>query len=71
MRPYAWNVENIKESPFMRGSMGVKEALAKAKQAEKDYKQGASIGFTYVSSLKAMGRIPRSDGIYKKSEKYN
>jgi hypothetical protein len=34
------------------------------------WKQGKSIGFTMRSSLKAKGLIPRSNGTYKVSPKY-
>jgi hypothetical protein len=34
------------------------------------YKKGKSIGFTMRSSLKAKGLIPRSDGTYRVSAKY-
>jgi hypothetical protein len=40
------------------------------KQKLKDYKNGKSIGFTYVSSLKALGLIPRADGKKRVSPKY-
>ena len=35
------------------------------------YKQGKSIGFTMRSSLKAKGLIPRANGTYRVSNKYN
>jgi hypothetical protein len=35
-----------------------------------EFKKGKSIGFTYVSSLKAMGLIPRANGKYEISAKY-
>ena len=35
------------------------------------YHSGASIGFTRKASLVAMGLLPRSDGTYRLSEKYN
>ena len=40
------------------------------KKKLRDYKEGKSIGFTYVSSLKAMGLIKRADGTKRVSEKY-
>jgi hypothetical protein len=36
----------------------------------KKWKQGKSIGFTMRSSLKAKGLIPRANGTYKVSKKY-
>jgi hypothetical protein len=37
----------------------------------KRYKQGKSIGFTALASLKAKGLIKRSNGTYKISPKYS
>jgi hypothetical protein len=70
MKPYKWNIESIQKSPFMKGQDNPQDALALAKEKERAYYAGESIGFTYVSSLKSMGRIPRSDGTYKKGDKY-
>ena len=39
-------------------------------RALEKYKKGLSIGFTRKSSLIAMGLLPRVDGIYRLSEKY-
>lgn len=52
----------VKKSPF--------KSTEQLKQKLKDYKNGKSIGFTYVSSLKAMGLIKRTDGTKKISKKY-
>ena len=35
-----------------------------------DYNKGNSIGFSRVSSLVAMGLLPRSDGYFRVSTKY-
>lgn len=43
---------------------------ASVKQALIDYKSGKSIGFSRISSLKAMGLLPRADGTYRVSNKY-
>ncbi len=43
----------------------------KNKKYLKLYKQGKSIGFTLVASLKAKGLIPRSNGKKKVSKKYS
>lgn len=64
-RPFPWSLARINISPF--------PSLAKAKEAEKKYKQGGgqkAIGFSYTSSLKSMGRIPRSSGFFELGEKY-
>jgi hypothetical protein len=61
--PYAWKSSSIKKSPFRK--------LKRAKDAETKYKAGKSIGFTAISSLKSLGRIPRSDGCYVLGAKYS
>ena len=45
--------------------------LKRAKEAETKYKAGQSIGFTAISSLKSLGRIPRSNGCYVLGTKYS
>lgn len=61
--PHAWKSSSIKKSPF--------RTLKRAKDAESKYKDGQSIGFTAISSLKSLGRIPRSDGCYLLGAKYS
>ena len=68
-RPVAWKNSRIEISPFAKGR-SVSEAASLAKQKEKEYKAGKNIGFTYVSSLKSMGRIPRASGQYILGDKY-
>ena len=61
--PYAWNVKRIQQSPF--------KDIHAAKQAEQHYLNGTKpIGFSYIASLKSMGRIPRSNGLYTLGAKY-
>jgi len=60
--PFGWNSNNVKKSPF--------KTLRNAKQAERSFHAKRSIGFTATSSLKAMGRIPRSSGCYLLGPKY-
>ena len=55
----AWNVRKVSRSPF--------KTLKAARKAEKSK---GSIGFTATSSLKAMGRLRRSNGCYKLGPKY-
>jgi len=62
-RPFPINDTRVRKSPF--------RSKVKAKKALSDYKKGKSIGFTYVSSLKAMGLLPRTSGKYEISAKYN
>lgn len=70
-KPYAWSQSRIRISPFT--------SLQQAKDAERRYtlaerKQTGTgqqtIGFSYTSSLKSMGRIPRSHGLYELGLKY-
>lgn len=68
-KPIAWKKSRIEISPFAK-SRSVAEATKLAKQKEKEYKAGKKIGFTYVSSLKSMGRIPRASGQYVLGDKY-
>lgn len=61
-RPFPVSAQRVRKSPF--------KSPVKAKKALSDYKKGKSIGFTYVSSLKAMGLLPRANGKYEISAKY-
>ena len=61
-KAFAVSPKRARKSPF--------KSPVKVKQALKDYKSGKSIGFTYVSSLKAMGLLPRAGGTYIVSPKY-
>lgn len=45
-------------------------ATARDRRYLRLWKEGRSIGFTMRSSLKAKGLIPRSNGVYRVSEKY-
>ena len=56
---FKWNSKKVKRSPFV--------TLKAAKKAERSK---TPIGFTARSSLKSMGRMPRSDGCYKLGQKY-
>ena len=68
-RPISWKESRLAISPFAKGR-NIKDATKLAKQKEKEYKLGKNIGFSYVSSLKSMGRISRSNGEYILGEKY-
>ncbi|NDE16147.1 hypothetical protein EBZ80_14565 [bacterium] len=61
-RPYALSRERVRLSPFA--------TVEKARDALARYQRGESIGFTYVSSLKAMGILPRANGQYQLGPKY-
>lgn len=56
---FAWKASSVAKSPF--------KTLKAAKKAAASKKP---IGFTATSSLKAMGRLPRSNGCYKLGPKY-
>jgi len=68
-RPIGWKRSRIEISPFAKGR-NVAEATKLAKQKEREYTSGKDIGFSYTSSLKSMGRIPRSNGKYVLGAKY-
>lgn len=66
---FAWNTSRISKSPFIKGR-SASEALSLAKKKEREHNTGKSIGFSYESSLKSMGRIKRSHGKYELGKKY-
>lgn len=61
-KPFPYRDEWIRASPFK----DKKTAMA----IEKKYKHGQSIGFTALASLRSMGRLPRSSGVYMLGQKY-
>jgi hypothetical protein len=61
-KPFSWQTRSVKKSPF--------RSLNNAKAAEKAFLAGKQVGFTARSSLKSMGRIPRSTGCYQLGSKY-
>jgi hypothetical protein len=61
-KPFAFAGKKVRRSPF--------KTLKRARNAEKAYKKGRSVGFTATSSLKSMGRVPRSNGCYRLGNKY-
>jgi hypothetical protein len=63
----AVSLPNAATSPLLRG--GYKPTERNLKYLRR-YKAGKSIGFTMRSSLKAKGLIPRSNGTYRVSKKY-
>jgi hypothetical protein len=65
LRPFPFRESWIRASPF--------SSVASARKAEYLYRTAGgqkAIGFTATSSLKSMGRIPRSTGWYAVGEKY-
>lgn len=61
-RPYPITAERVAKSPI--------KTVARAREVLKKYKDGEKIGFTLTSSLKSMGLIPRSNGMYQLGDKY-
>jgi hypothetical protein len=61
-RPFPLSNKRIAISPFKDKNTIV--------ETERKYKEGKSIGFTALASLRSMGRIPRSNGMYVLGEKY-
>lgn len=62
-KPFTIEIDRVKISPFKNTNL-VKKTLKKWKKNKK------SIGFTFTSSLKSMGLIPRSSGNYELGNKY-
>jgi hypothetical protein len=68
-------MDYISKKPFQIEEYRVKRArpfktINDVAMALKNYKKGLSIGFSRKSSLIAMGLLPRVDGMYRVSEKY-
>lgn len=61
-KPFPISSKRVRKSPF--------KSPQKVRETIKKFKKGESIGFTFTSSLKAMGLIPRSNGKYEISQKY-
>ena len=61
--PYKIQARRVSLSRPFQTVQDVKTALT-------DYGKGKSIGFSRVSSLIAMGLLPRSDGYFRVSTKY-
>lgn len=62
MTPYSVSKARSEISPM--------KSVEKVKKVLRRFKEGEAIGFTYTSSLKSMGLIPRSDGTYTLGDKY-
>lgn len=63
--PFPIKDSRVKISPFRGDVSAVREAI-------RLYKKGgqSAIGFTKTSSLKSMGLVPRSSGLYVLGDKY-
>jgi hypothetical protein len=62
-RPFRVEEFRVKRARPFKSVDDVRKAL-------RDYKEGRSIGFSRKASLIAMGLLPRANGRYKVSEKY-
>ena len=65
-RAFPINKKMVDISPFRGNISLVKEKISQYK----DKNTRTKVGFTFMSSLKSMGLIPRVDGKYKIGEKY-
>jgi hypothetical protein len=65
--PCSASLPTAATSPLLRG--GYKATKRNLKYLRR-YKAGKSIGFTMRSSLKAKGLLPRANGTYRVSKKY-
>jgi hypothetical protein len=63
-KPFPVEAKRVAMARPFKTVQDVRDALHK-------YHSGASIGFTRKASLVAMGLLPRSDGSFRLSEKYN
>jgi len=54
--------ERVAKSPL--------KTVARVRETLEKYKKGEPIGFTFTSSLKSMGLVPRSNGMYELGDKY-
>ena len=62
-RPFAMSVKRIAKSPF-KTVQAVRACLARLRKGD------GKIGFTRIASLKAMGLLPRTNGMYMLGPKY-
>jgi len=60
--PYKIRPSFVKKSPF--------SSVESVKKALQQYKKTGKIGFTQLSSLRSMGVVKRTDGMYKLGDKY-
>jgi hypothetical protein len=61
--PFSVRLYRVARARPFKNVMAVQAALAA-------YRQGDSIGYSRRSSLVAMGLLPRADGYYRLSQKY-
>lgn len=61
-RPFPVSAARAAQSPM--------KTVARVRDVLRRYRRGESVGFTYVSSLKSMGLVPRAHGRYELGAKY-
>jgi len=61
-KPFPIKKERVEISPF--------KTRSKLQQILEKYRKNEKVGFTYESSLKSMGLIPRNHGHYELGMKY-
>ena len=61
-KPFTIKANRVRRSPF--------KTIPKTLKARRNFQKGKRIGFTMRSSLKSMGLIPRSSGLYVLGPKY-
>lgn len=61
-RPFPVTAARVRRSPFA--------SIRQVQETVLRWKQGGSIGYSRLASLKAMGLLPRKDGRYVVSPKY-
>ena len=61
-QPFAISTKRVKRSPF--------SSVSSVKKTLRAHKKGRKIGYTQKSSLRSMGLIKRSNGVYRLGDKY-
>jgi hypothetical protein len=61
-QPFAISAKRVKRSPF--------SSVSSVKKTLRAHKKGRKIGYTQKSSLRSMGLIKRSNGVYRLGDKY-
>lgn len=69
-QPFRLDDKKIKISVFMKGKSNIDEARKLIKKSLKKYVEKKVLPFSYISSLKSMGLLKRTDGTYRLGSKY-
>jgi len=65
-----WNDAFLEKSPFYKVAKTLPKARQLARETLKKYVEGQTIGFSFESSLKSMGKIRRQHGRFQLGDKY-